>query len=205
MSHRWVVLLALFAAVLGAVAGLLVTGPGPLWRTELGQRWLQTPAAAKEPARPNGMQIAQRGDPMPALTLQKLDGNTTTLPKAYAGRPLLINLWASWCAPCIEEMPELQRFSHTQDKQRGDGVQVIGIALDDAAAVNAFLQRVPVDYPILLDAPGPADASVHLGNTRGVLPYSVLIGADGRILRQRIGPFSPGEVDKFTALDLRSP
>jgi peroxiredoxin len=91
-------------------------------------------------------------------------------------------------------MPELQRYSETQGPR---GVQVIGLALDDADAVRAFLQRVPVRYPIVLDAPGPADASVQLGNRRGVLPYSVLIDADGRLLRQRLGPFVHGELDRF--------
>src|SRR3546814_12974329 len=55
--------------------------------------------------------------------------------------------------------------------------------------VRDFLQRVPVDYPILVDAAGPADAGVRLGNPKGVLPYSVLVSADGVLLKQRIGPF----------------
>jgi hypothetical protein len=56
---------------------------------------------------------------------------------------------------------------------------------------------VPVGYPILLDQPGPADASVWLGNTRGLLPYTVLVGADRRIVRQKLGPFAPGEVGRW--------
>jgi hypothetical protein len=89
-------------------------------------------------------------------------------------------------------MPELQRFAAAQGQA---GVQVVGIALDDADAVRAFLRRIPVDYPILLDAPGPADAGVRLGNPRGVLPYSILVSAEGRLLKQRIGPFVHGEID----------
>ena len=92
-------------------------------------------------------------------------------------------------------MPELQRFAA---QQATNGVQVVGIALDEADAVHAFLQRVPVSYPILLDTPGPADAGVRLGNPKGVLPYSVLISADGRLLKQRIGPFDDGEIDAWT-------
>jgi hypothetical protein len=91
-------------------------------------------------------------------------------------------------------MPELQRFAASQG---AGGVQVIGIALDDEANVREFLGKVPVSYPIALDAPGPADAGVRLGNPRGVLPYSVLLSADGRLLKQRIGPFAHGEIDRW--------
>jgi thiol-disulfide isomerase/thioredoxin len=190
-----VVLVAVVAGVLGAVASLLTTGPGPLLRSELGQRLLGGALEASAPAPPRGVAIARRGEPVPTLTLAGLDGRTMTLPTAYAGRPLLINLWASWCGPCIEEMPELQRFARSQD---ANGVQVVGIALDDPAAVRAFLQRVPVAYPILLDTPGPADAGVRLGNPKGVLPYSVLVSADGRLLRQHIGPFAAGDLPDWT-------
>ncbi|WP_448227617.1 TlpA family protein disulfide reductase [Pseudoxanthomonas mexicana] len=116
---------------------------------------------------------------------------SSNLRTRYAGRRLLINVWASWCGPCIEEMPELDRFAATQGRE---GVQVIGLALDTPDGVRDFIARVPVRYPILLDAPGPADASVWLGNAKGVLPYTVLVDADGRIARQKIGPFKPGEI-----------
>jgi thiol-disulfide isomerase/thioredoxin len=194
MKTRYVLILAVIAALLGAGAGLLVDGPGPLWRGERGQRVIQTVVDAGAPPPPPGVTVAELHDPMPALRLPDLDGRMVALPQDYAGRPLLINVWASWCGPCVEEMPELQRYHERQGPQ---GVQVIGLALDDAAAVRDFLQRVPVAYPIVLDAPGPADASVRLGNRLGVLPYSVLIGADGRLLRKRLGPFVPGELDRF--------
>ena len=196
MSTRTVLLVALIAAILGAVAGVLVSGPGPLWRSKLGQRVLQESMDARAPAPPAGVQVAEVGKPIPALRLPDLTGTPTDVPGAWRGRPLLINVWASWCGPCIEEMPELQRFSA---KEGADGVQVVGIALDDPDAVRAFLQRVPVAYPILIESAGPADASVSLGNRKGVLPYSVLVGADGTLLERRVGPFVPGELDAFVA------
>ena len=196
MSTRTVLLVALIAAILGAVAGVLVSGPGPLWRSKLGQRVLQDTMDARAPAPPAGMQVAEVGKPIPALRLPDLAGTPTDVPAAWRGRPLLINVWASWCGPCIEEMPELQRFSA---KEGAEGVQVVGIALDDPDAVRAFLQRVPVAYPILIESAGPADASVSLGNRKGVLPYSVLVGADGTLLERRVGPFVPGELDAFVA------
>lgn len=192
MNTRTVLIVAVIAAVLGACAGVLVSGPDAFWRSAFGQRAQRTLADTQAP--PPDVTVAELGDAMPRLRLLDLNGRPMTLPQDYAGRPLLINVWASWCGPCIEEMPELQRYSETQGT---DGVQVIGLALDDAQAVRDFLLRVPVRYPIALDAPGPADASVRLGNRRGTLPYSVLIGADGRLLRQRLGPFAPGELDAF--------
>ena len=192
-----VVLVALAAGALGVLAGLALDGPGPLLRTELGQRLVQGVWSVTAPPPPAGTDVARRGTRLPSLVLAGLDGRRTTVPDAYAGRPLLINVWASWCGPCIAEMPELQRFA---GQQGANGVQVVGIALDDAQAVRAFLERVPVDYPILLDAPGPADAGVRLGNPRGVLPYSVLVAADGRLLKQRVGPFATGEIEAWADL-----
>jgi len=186
-----VVLVALVAGVAGLLASLVVVGPGPLLRTELGQRVFTALLARGAPPPPAGVAVAHRGEPVPAFALPDLAGRTVRIPAAYAGRPLLINVWASWCGPCVHEMPALSAFA---GQQGANGVQVVGIALDEAAAVQAFLGRVPVAYPILLDAPGPADAGVRLGNPRGVLPYSVLVSADGRVLKQRIGPFADGEI-----------
>ena len=189
-----ILLVALAAGTLGGVASLLSTGPGPLLRSELGQRVLNSMLSASAPKPPSGVAIAKPGQTIPTMTLSALDGHPVALPAAYAGRRVLINVWASWCGPCIQEMPELQRFSA---KQAVNGMQVVGIALDDAAAVRAFLQRVPVSYPILLDAPGPADAGVRLGNPKGVLPYSILVSADGHLLKQRLGPFADGQIEAW--------
>lgn len=195
-STTRIVLVALAAGVLGIAASLWSNGLGPLigpmLRTEIGQRALQDMASASAPAAPAGLAIARRGGPMPTLTLPTLDGQAIALPEAYAGRPLLINLWASWCGPCIVEMPELDRYAASQG---ANGTQVVGIALDDADAVRAFLLRTPVAYPILVDVAGPRDSGVQLGNAKGVLPFTVLVGADGRVLKQKLGPFQHGEID----------
>ncbi len=192
-----ILLVAVVAGILGVLASLWFGG-SPLLRSEPGQRALQAALDATAPAPPPGVIPAGRGDPMPSITLPDLHGETLHLPDAFAGRPLLINVWASWCGPCIEEMPELERFAATQGQ---DGVQVIGLALDTAANVGDFLTRIPVTYPIVLDMPGPADASVWLGNTRGVLPYTVLVDREGRIAKQKIGPFAHGEIDGWARID----
>lgn len=189
-----VVAIAVVAGGLGVLASLFVGGPGPLLGTEAGQRLYADTLSATAPAPPEGVSVPGRGDIVAAFETTGLDGAPLQLPAAYAGRRVLVNLWASWCGPCIEEMPELDRFARAQGT---NGVQVLGIALDDAQAVRAFLERIPVSYPIALDAPGPADAGVRLGNPRGVLPYTVLLSEDGRVVKQRIGPFAHGEIDDW--------
>lgn len=193
-----VLLVALGAGLLGAAAGVLMNGPGPLLRSEVGQQALQHAMTATAPPPPEGLAVASRGEPIPTVRLPDLQGREATLPADYAGRPVLVNFWASWCGPCIEEMPELDRFATAQGQT---GTAVVGIALDDEAAVRDFLRKIPVSYTIALDAAGPADAGVRLGNPKGVLPYTALIDAEGRLVKQRIGPFEHGEIDGWARLD----
>jgi thiol-disulfide isomerase/thioredoxin len=185
---------ALLAGGLGVAVSLRTSAPGRLLHSDLGQRVFGAVLDARAPPPPAGVAIARPNRPLPPLILPDLQGRPVQLPTDYAGRPLLINVWASWCGPCVEEMPELQRFSIEQGP---NGTQVVGIALDNPTAVRAFLQRVLVAYPILIDFPGPADAGVRLGNRAGVLPYSVLLTADGVLRKQRIGPFAPGELRRW--------
>ena len=190
-----VMVVAVAAGVLGALASLWWNGSPLPQRAGTGQHEPRTirEVSASEP--PIEVKPAQVGEPMPTIELADLHGQRQSLPRAYAGRPLLINVWASWCGPCIEEMPELDRYARAQAPA---GIQVIGLALDTPENIRQFLGRVPVAYPILVDTPGPADASVWLGNRKGVLPYSVLVGADGKILKQKVGPFAPGEIDAWS-------
>ena len=185
MRTRTVVAVAVVAGLLGVVASLAVDRSW-LARTRLGQAILQ--AGPTDAAGP----VARVGERLPAIALPTLDGETRHLADLAAGRPLLVNFWASWCRPCLEEMPALDAFAR---RQGANGVQVVGIALDEADAVRSFLDARPVGYAVLVDSPGPADSSVRLGNARGVLPYSVLVGVDGRILKQWAGPLEPADLD----------
>lgn len=187
-SNKGILLVALLAAVAGAAASLYFepTIARRLAGTEPGQRVLGAVLDAQAPAVPAGVIVAKRGDIVPAMTLGAVDGTRIQIPRAWAGKPTLVNLWASWCAPCLAEMPELQAFA---GEHAANGVQVVGIALDDLEPAKAMLVRLGVGYPNLIDSPGPADAGVRLGNPAGVLPYSVLVSAEGRVLKTKIGPF----------------
>ena len=182
------------AAAAGLSAGAWLTRP-----TSPPLPSMNAPAAPLESATP--VQGVRVGELLPAFTLPDLDGMPVQFPDRFKGKPLLINVWASWCAPCIEEMPELARFAA---RHADDGPQVVGIALDTPGAVLDFLGNVPVYYPIVIETPGPNDASVKLGNSQGLLPYSVLLDAHGRVLKQKLGPFKAGEIDAWVA-DVDSP
>jgi len=155
---------------------------------------MSTPSAPLKSKTP--VQGVRVGELMPSFNLPDLDGMPVQFPDKFRGKPLLINVWASWCAPCIEEMPELARFAA---RHADTGPQVVGLALDTPEAVLDFLGNVPVYYPIVIETPGPNDASVKLGNSQGLLPYSVLVDAQGRVLKQKLGPFKAGEIDAWVA------
>lgn len=172
---------ALIAAGLGLAASVAVYGPGPLLRSPLGQHalgWLLEPDA------PPGLTVIAPGEPVPAFALPALQGALPQLP--VPGQVTLINYWASWCEPCREEFPLLDAFAREQE---ANIVQVTGIALDERTDALRFLQQQSASFPMLLESPGLHDSSARLGNTQGVLPYSVLIGADGKLIARRFGAF----------------
>ncbi|MBT6602618.1 MAG: TlpA family protein disulfide reductase, partial [Nitrosomonadales bacterium] len=89
---------------------------------------------------------------------------------------LLINFWATWCAPCREEIPELNEFSH-QNKH----IQTIAIAIDDLESVNKFTKKIPIQYLSFIAENEGVELSQSLGNERGILPFSIIIGPDRKI------------------------
>lgn len=107
------------------------------------------------------------------------------------GRRLVVNFWASWCAPCIREMPELERFHQAQTAQ---GWQTLGLALDHAQAVRKFLERHPVSFPIGLVGVGGGQLLEALGNPQGGLPFTVMILADGQVVWRKLGETSRDEL-----------
>ena len=125
------------------------------------------------------------GTPIASFSLPDPRGRPVPLPPP--GRTVMINYWASWCGPCLEEMPILRDFAQ---RNGPNGTQLVGIALEDPDASRHWLKANPQPYPMLLEAPSATDSSVTLGNARGLLPYSVLVGTDGRVLATRTGPFT---------------
>ena len=109
---------------------------------------------------------------------------TRTL-ESFQGKPLLINLWATWCPPCIDEMPLLDAF---YQQNAAKGWQTVGIAVDKPEAVERFLQRMPVQFPVLLAGNRLGmELAGDLGNTARGLPFSLLLDAQGKTLAAHTG------------------
>ncbi len=128
-------------------------------------------------------------------TLPDADGHPLSL-SHYRGHPLVINFWASWCGPCVEEMPELSRL---QAENTRKSVQFIGIGIDSASNIDAFLKRVKVAYPVYVAGFGGADLARAFGDTAGGLPFTVVVDSHGQVRYSRLGPVEPQALQR--ALD----
>jgi len=102
----------------------------------------------------------------------------------WKGKVLVVNFWATWCPPCLKEIPELRRV---QEKLGPAGVQVVGIAVDDKAKVIDFVKTTPLNYPSLIAAAEGLTLSRRAGNKLGGLPYTVIIDRQGRTARIELG------------------
>ena len=102
----------------------------------------------------------------------------------YAGKIVVLNFWATWCEPCREEMPEL---SELQNTYKDKNVVVLGVAADEIAAIKEFTNQTKVSYPLFAADMQGMDIASQLGNDKSVLPYTVIIAADGSVAKSYFG------------------
>ncbi|MBV2163779.1 MAG: TlpA family protein disulfide reductase [Comamonas sp.] len=126
-------------------------------------------------------------------------GEMVALHQYRGGQPLLVNFWATWCPPCVEELPLLDRFAQAQSQAGSQGVRVLGIAADRAASVTRWLQRQPLAYPVVIAETGGVAVTRTLGNSNGGLPFSLLFDGAGQLRQRRIGAFSEEILQRWAA------
>ncbi|ODU07735.1 MAG: hypothetical protein ABS84_15970 [Rubrivivax sp. SCN 71-131] len=111
---------------------------------------------------------------------------------ALRGQPLVLNFWATWCPPCLQEMPDLDRL---QAAHAARGLQVVGLALEEAAPVRQFLAKRPVRFAIGLAGPGGAALTRQLGNDKGGLPFTAVFDRAGELRQRKLGQSNFAELD----------
>jgi thiol-disulfide isomerase/thioredoxin len=119
-------------------------------------------------------------------TLQSLDGAPQTL-AGLRGKILVINYWATWCAPCREEIP---LFVRLQQEYASKNVQFVGIAVDQADKVREFAREFQINYPLLIAGLDAVELSRKAGNKAGVLPYTLILDGSGKIAASLVGGIS---------------
>ena len=171
MSARW-----LFAWV-GMLAALAGTG---LW-------------VATRPASSAAASVGAAPAALFAASFRDTEGRSRSLGE-FHGKVVVLNFWATWCAPCREEMPAFQRL---QERWGERGVQFVGISAEEGAKVAAFAKGLGVRYPLWVGGDEVSELSRRLGNRDGVLPHTVVLDPEGRPISARVGTYKERELEQL--------
>lgn len=115
----------------------------------------------------------------------------------FQGRPLLINFWATWCPPCVEELPMLNAFFQ---QNKANGWQVLGLAVDRVEMVQKFLKQNPLEFPVAMAGLGGSELGRTLGNVSGGLPFTVVVNGAGAIAQRKLGRVSDENLRQWAAI-----
>ena len=156
-----------------------------------GVAWLKYQPHDMTPAQGDAAQNA-----LWAMSFDSPDGRPQKM-SDFQGKPLLLNFWATWCPPCVEELPLLDAFYRAQ---KSNNWQVLGLAVDQPSAVRKWLQAKPLSFAVGMAGLAGTDLSKSLGNLSGGLPFTVIFGTSGKLLHRKIGKISPDDLTKWAAL-----
>lgn len=133
------------------------------------------------------------GQVLLAATLNGLDDKPQPL-EQWRGKVLVVNFWATWCAPCREEIPVFIRF---QEQYAGRGVQFIGIAIDQKERIVPYARDIGINYPVLVGGLEIMELARQAGNRAGVLPFTLVIGRDGKAATPVVGILKPEKLENL--------
>ncbi len=128
-----------------------------------------------------------------ALTLPDAQGTNQSM-QQWQGKLLVVNFWASWCPPCREEMPG---FSRLQRRFSAKNVQFVGIGIDSAYKIRQFSHDFPVSYPLLVGGTALMGLIAQLGDHEGGLPFTVILGRNGKLLQTQLGLWQESDLEKL--------
>lgn len=125
-----------------------------------------------------------------AQQLEDNDGKIQSLSQ-WQGKTLVVNFWATWCAPCVEEMPELTEL---QTELAPNNVQILGLGIDTVSNIREFAGKYKITYPLYIAGVAGTELSRLFGNQSGGLPFTVIIGADGEVKKTYLGRLKMDEL-----------
>ena len=162
----------------------------------LGTIWIGITRVEADEINPTGRPPSPDiGHPAPEFSLAAADGSTLTLDD-LKGQPVLINFWATWCPPCLEEIPIFVRL---QQQMGARGLQFVGIAIDERDKVVNFARRNGINYPIMIGQLDAIELSNTAGNERGGLPYTLILDRSGEVVSQHYGALTEQELVTIVA------
>jgi len=162
----------------GAAAAAALAGAGAAW-------WKFQPHAV-----PPEASAKAAGDAFWAMGFETPDGKPLSM-APFRGKLLLVNFWATWCPPCVEELPLLD-FFYQENKDKN--FQVVGLAVDQPSAVRTWLQTRPLNFPVAMAGLGGTELGKSLGNTTGSLPFTVVFSPAGALVHRKTGKVTPEEL-----------
>ena len=164
-----------------AVTGLAVafTAGGLAWR-ESSRAAPRANQTLNKPATP-GVSKAEAARALFTSAWPDLKGQSVAM-QSYLGKPIVVNFWATWCVPCVEEMPALDAMARAMPE-----VQFVGIGVDTDKNIMEFLAKIPVTYPLLVAGHSAISTVQQLGNPAGGLPFTVLVDAQGNVIETILG------------------
>jgi thiol-disulfide isomerase/thioredoxin len=160
----------------------------------VGAAWWQSRSRPESADGDVGIDAAS--DALWRLSFDTPDGKMLAM-STLRGKPLLVNFWATWCPPCIEELPLLDQFYRDNKVKNW---QVLGLAVDQPSAVSKWLQAKPLSFPVGMAGFGGTELSKSLGNLAGSLPFSAVFSATGALLQRKTGKLTPEDLALWVQL-----